>query len=52
MDQIGSIVQTIDSLRGFYLDHHINGIGTTGWDALHDFVNDVDMYKTTMDRYR
>ena len=41
MDKIASIVDNIDSLRGFYLDKAQNHIGTDGWMMLDDYINDV-----------
>lgn len=49
MDKIASVVDTIDSLRGFYLDKSQNHIGTTGWMMLDDFINDKDWFKETLD---
>lgn len=39
MDKIASIVDTINSLRGFYLDKAQNRIGTDGWMMLDDYIN-------------
>ena len=38
---IASVFETINSMRGFYLDRYVNRIGNTGWDMLYDFVNGV-----------
>ena len=38
---IASVFETINSMRGFYLDKYVNRFGNTGWDMLNDFVNDV-----------
>lgn len=38
---IASVFETINSMRGFYLDRYVNRIGNTGWDMLNDFVNGV-----------
>jgi len=40
-----SIVEVINSLRGFYLDRYVNRIGNTGWDMLDDFINGNDFLK-------
>ena len=52
MDKIASIVDTIDSLQGFYLDKAQNRIGTDGWMMLDDYINDVDFTKATMKKFR
>ena len=33
-DTVASIVDIVDSMRGFYIDRNINMIGTTGWDVI------------------
>lgn len=38
---IASVFESINSLRGFYLDRYVNRIGNNGWDMLEDFINDV-----------
>lgn len=38
---ISSVFETINSLKGFYLDRYVNRIGNNGWDMLEDFINDV-----------
>lgn len=38
IDKIASIFETIDSLRGFYLDKPQNRIGDTGWSNLEKFI--------------
>lgn len=40
LDGIATAVQSIDSLRGFYLDRQMNGIGMTGWDFLTMTITD------------
>lgn len=35
-----SVVETINSMRGFYLDRAFNRVGTTGWDLLNNWVGD------------
>ena len=49
---IANVFESIDGLRGFYLDRYVNRIGTTGWDLLHDYVNGKDFIKATLDRYK
>lgn len=41
-DMISSVVDVIDSLRGFYLDKPTNRLGTTGWELLDYFINGID----------
>lgn len=52
MDKIESIVDTIDSLKGFYLDKAQNRIGTDGWMMLDDYINDVDFTKATLEKFK
>ena len=51
MDKIASVIDHIDSFRGFYLDMAQNRIGTTGWMELDDFINDKDSIKATLEKY-
>lgn len=41
-DMVSSIVEVIDSLRGFYLDKPTNRLGTNGWELLDYFINGND----------
>ena len=52
MDKIASIVDNIDSLRGFYLDKAQNLIGTDGWMMLDDYINDVNFVKATLEKFK
>ena len=52
MDKIASIVDNIDSLRGFYLDKAQNRIGTDGWMMLDDYINDTDFVKATLEKFK
>lgn len=53
MDRIVSVIPTIHSLRGFYLDKNKNRIGTDGWDLFRSFIDDsYDPYKSALDRYK
>ena len=52
MDKIASIVDNIDSLRGFYLDKAQNHIGTDGWMMLDDYINDVNFVKATLEKFK
>ena len=50
-DKIATVVDTVDALRGIYLDKVVNKIGTTGWDILNTYVGDgTDFIKATFDR--
>lgn len=52
MDRIVSVIPTIHSLRGFYLDKNKNLIGTDGWDLFRSFIDDsYDPYKSALNRY-
>lgn len=39
-DEAATAVDTINAMRGFYLDRAWNRIGSTGWDLLHHWVGD------------
>ena len=52
MDKIASIIDPIDSFRGFYLDKAQNRIGTDGWMMLDDYINDVDFTKATLEKFK
>jgi hypothetical protein len=52
MDKIASIINAIDSFRGFYLDKAQNRIGTDGWMMLDDYINDVDFIKATIEKFK
>lgn len=51
LTDIASVFETIDALRGFYLDKTMNLIGTTGWDLLNDCINGKDFIKATLAKY-
>jgi hypothetical protein len=51
MDKVASVFETIDRLKGFYLDKAQNRLGSTGWDMLDDYINGNDFLKATLDRY-
>lgn len=51
LNDIATVLETIDSLRGFYLDKAWNRIGTTGWDSLHEMVSGTDAIRETLNRY-
>ena len=52
LDTIASVFESVNSLRGFYLDRYVNRIGSTGWDLLRDFVNGDDYVQATMERFK
>ena len=52
-DEGASVVETINAMRGFYLDRPWNRVGTTGWDVLNTYVgNGEDFIKATFDRLK
>jgi hypothetical protein len=52
IDKIASIIDAIDSFRGFYLDKAQNRIGTDGWMMLDDYINDVDFTNATFEKFK
>lgn len=50
LDIAASVFESIDSLRGFYLDRPVNMIGVNGWDLLYDFINGEDYVKSALNR--
>lgn len=51
LNGIANIFETINSMRGFWLDRIQNGIGNTGWDFLHDYINDKPFQEAAFKRY-
>lgn len=49
---IANVYETIDGLRGFYLDRKQNMLGNNGWDKLNYFLNDEDYIKKALEAYR
>lgn len=49
---IANVFESINGLRGFFLDKCVNGIGTTGWDLLNDYINGNDFVKATLERHK
>lgn len=48
-----SVVETINTMRGFYFDRPINRVGTTGWDLLNNWVGDgTDFITATLARHK
>ena len=50
LNVIASVFESVDRLRGFYLDKYVNRIGNTGWDLLDDFVNGKDYISKALNR--
>lgn len=51
LNGIANIFETINSMRGFWLDRIQNRIGNTGWDFLHDYINDKPFQEAAFERY-
>ena len=51
LNGIANIFETINSMRGFWLDRIQNGIGNTGWDFLNDYINDQSFTEAAFNRY-
>lgn len=45
LEEISKKYETMDSMRGFYLDRPWNRIGTTGWDMLEHLVLGEELFK-------
>lgn len=43
LDLVANVFETMDSMRGYYLDKSLNLIGTTGWDVLDNAINDISL---------
>ena len=52
LDACATVCDSINSLRGFYLDRAFNMLGSTGWDLLADMINGEDFIQKTLDRYK
>ena len=52
LDIIATVIPTIDTFFGFYMDRCINRIGTTGWDFLEDAIADENAYNQSLERAR
>ena len=50
LEAVANVFESINSLRGFYLDRYVNRIGNTGWDLLFDFINGEDYVKAALGR--
>ena len=51
LNTAANVFETINSLRGFYLDRVQNGIGNDGWDFLKDYINDEPFMEAAFQRY-
>lgn len=51
LNGIANIFETINGMRGFWLDRIQNGIGNTGWDFLNDYINDQSFTEAAFNRY-
>lgn len=52
-DEGASVVETINAMRGFYLDRAWNAVGSTGWDILNSLVgNGKDFISAAFDRLK
>lgn len=49
---IANLLETIDSMRGFFLDRAWNRIGTTGWDVLKEMIHGIDYIESSFERLR
>ena len=50
IDVAASVLPSVDSTRGFYLDRPMNQIGTTGWDLLRQVTTGSDAIHDTIQR--
>jgi hypothetical protein len=45
LESVVAVYESVDRLRGFYLDRPWNMIGTTGWDTLKNAINNEPLFK-------
>jgi hypothetical protein len=45
LESVVAVYESIDRIRGFYLDRAWNMIGTTGWDTLRNAINGEPLFK-------
>lgn len=50
LDACATVCESINNLRGFYLDRAWNLIGSTGWDLLDNLINGEDFIQKALDR--
>jgi hypothetical protein len=52
-DEIATVTEHVDSMRGFYLDKPYNMIGSTGWDIVNNLVGDGKSFiDAALDRWK
>ena len=51
LNNIANVFETINGLRGFYLDKPMNRLGNTGWDLLYEAVRGKDLFESVKERY-
>lgn len=47
---IANLLETFDSMRGFFLDCVWNKLGTTGWDVLKEIIHGKDYIESSFER--
>lgn len=52
IDSAVAVHGAVEGLIGFDLDRYQNRIGSTGWDYLNDYCNDVDLVQVALGRYQ
>lgn len=52
LNVVANVFETINAMRGFWLDRVQNRIGNTGWDFLNDYINDKPFMEVAIQRYR
>ena len=45
LESVVAVYESIDRIRGFYLDRAWNMVGTTGWDTLNNAINGEPLFK-------
>lgn len=51
LDIAASVISTIDTFFGFYMDKPVNRIGTTGWDFAESWIDGSNPFTKVLDRY-
>lgn len=52
LNAVATLLDTINSFRGFYLDGNQNLIGTTGWDELREMLFNESAVDATLERHK
>lgn len=52
LNTVASMIDPMNSFRGFALDKPWNLLGCTGWDTLDYALHGTDQFKTAMDRFK